>query len=469
MSCILMPARASRPNVKRFKRRSAARGSRPQHFAAPAGAAFALYWLTMADRTGDQGRGLPAMAVAAPQQSLQSGTRGKQSRAARLVSSRMTSRTARTNLIASARSALAWGCMALASAALAAPPAAAQGWNWPWDTPQQQKPVPREPVYRPQQPNNPSQWTPPPGPPPPGQSGPAQAPQPGAQSYSAKSNICIQLEQRLVQEGQRGNQSRDLMPMVETEINQVEQQARAAQQQLDRSDCYEFFLFTKNLRSTRKCKELASAADQTKRRLADLDVQRQQLQSSSGRSYADDIVRELQRNNCPGNYSQQASRREGGNGSIWQEEGGAGGGGLGSYNSVPYATYRTLCVRQCDGYYFPISFSTLPNHFERDAELCQSKCAAPVDLYYYQNPGGAVDQMLGYRTNEPYKSMKSAFRYRKEFVAGCSCKQTEFVPDPNATVQSGSAAPPVTTGTTARESATGPQTSGWSTTDPAPQ
>ncbi len=379
----------------------------------------------------------------------------------------MTPLTAQTKRLASLRKSFAWGCIAVGFAVVSTAPVTAQGWNWPWDTPQQ-KPAPREPVYRPQQPNNPSQWTPPPGPPAPGQNVAPQPPQQGAQSYSAKSNICIQLEQRLVQEGQRGNQSRDLMPMVESEMGQVEQQARAAQQQLDRSDCYEFFLFTKNLRSTRKCKDLSSAVEQSRRRLADLDVQRQQLQSSSGRSYADDIVRELAHNNCPGNYASQASRRDGG-GSIWQEDSGNGGGGLGNYNSVPYATYRTLCVRQCDGYYFPISFSTLPNHFERDAELCQSKCAAPVDLYYYQNPGGAVDQMLGYRSNEPYKSMKTAFRYRKEFVAGCSCKQTEFVPDPNATVQSGSAAPPpATTGTTAREAATAPQTSGWST-DTAPQ
>ena len=282
--------------------------------------------------------------------------------------------------------------------------------------------------------------------------------------WAPKSNICVQLEQRLVQEGQHGNQSRDQIPLIENQIRQVEQQSRAAQSQLDRSDCYEYFLFSKTLRSTRKCHELASAADQTKRQLSDLDVQRQQLQASNGRSYTDDIVRELARNNCPGNYAAQASRSASGGGQdgLWQEDSGGAGGGLGSYNSVPYATYRTLCVRQCDGYYFPISFSTLPNPFERDAELCQSKCAAPVDLYYYQNPGGAVDDMLGFRTNEPYKTMKSAFRYRKEYVAGCSCKQTEFVPDASAAQQSGSAAPAPGSPAGPARAATGPQTSGWS-------
>jgi len=355
-----------------------------------------------------------------------------------------------------------WAIFAAVVMLVAVTPASSQDWNWPWDG-QQQKPVPKEPVFQPQQPNNPSQWVPPPGPPasPPPASRPPQGLPPGAAAqqapvpWSAKSNICVQLEQRLVQEGQRGSQSRDLVPMVEAEIRQVEQQTRAAQQQLDRSNCYEYFLFTKSLISSKKCRDLAGAAEQSKRRLADLDVQRQQLQASQGRSYADDIVRELARNNCPGNYAGQTARRENGD-TIWQEESGGAGGGLGSYNSVPYATYRTLCVRQCDGYYFPISFSTLPNHFERDAELCQAKCAAPVDLYYYQNPGGAVDQMIGFRTNAPYSTLKSAFRYRKEYVAGCSCKQTEFMPDPTAVQQTGATAPAATRATS------GSATSGWS-------
>src|SRR6266540_3435428 len=36
----------------------------------------------------------------------------------------------------------------------------------------------------------------------------------------------------------------------------------------------------------------------------------------------------------------------------------------------PYArTYRTLCVRTCDGYYFPISYATNRSHFKTDAAV----------------------------------------------------------------------------------------------------
>jgi len=75
-----------------------------------------------------------------------------------------------------------------------------------------------------------------------------------------------------------------------------------------------------------------------------------------------------------------------------------------------------------------ISFSTLPNHFQRDADQCQSQCAAPAELYYHQNPGGAVEQMVSASSQQPYTSLKSAWRYRKEFVQGCSCKAAEYQP-----------------------------------------
>ncbi|MES1179661.1 MAG: DUF2865 domain-containing protein, partial [Hyphomicrobium sp.] len=34
------------------------------------------------------------------------------------------------------------------------------------------------------------------------------------------------------------------------------------------------------------------------------------------------------------------------------------------------------------------------------------------------------------KTQEPYTKLKFAFRYRKEYVNGCSCKTAEYVPPP---------------------------------------
>src|SRR6202140_1086491 len=39
-------------------------------------------------------------------------------------------------------------------------------------------------------------------------------------------------------------------------------------------------------------------------------------------------------------------------------------------------TYRTVCVRTCDGAYFPISFATVPARFPDDEKTCKALCPA---------------------------------------------------------------------------------------------
>ena len=251
-------------------------------------------------------------------------------------------------------------------------------------------------------------------------------PQGGGAQWMSRSPICTQLEQRLVAENQKGAQTRDALPKIEAELRQVEQVSQQSQRQLEKSDCYEYFLFSKTLRATKQCRDLAVQGENAKRRANDLETQRAQVMGSSGRSYVDDIVRELARNNCGANYQQEASRGAPFGGGVWNDgESAAGGGGFGSSQ---YATFRTVCVRLCDGYYFPVSFSTLPSHFQQDADVCQSKCAAPVELYYHPNPGGAMEQAMSLKAQEPYTRLKTAFRYRKEYVQGCSCKEAEYLP-----------------------------------------
>lgn len=316
--------------------------------------------------------------------------------------------------------AVAAGVVALAG--LMSVGAAAQIFQWPWsDSPK--PPVPREPLHRPPP-------VPAPAPAPPAAApSPAPAPAPGAATnWTQRPSICLQLEQRLAQETQRGN-PREQLPRIDNDIRQAERTLRTAQQQLERADCYDYFLFSKTLRRTRNCVDLSGQADAAKRQIAELESQRQQIMGSGTRSYQDDIIRELARNNCGPGYVQEARRRDGAGSSVWQdEESSPGGSGSSGFGALPFATYRTVCVRLCDGYYFPISFSTTPANFQRDSEACQSKCAAPVELYFYQNPGGAVDQMTAFKSQEPYTRLKTAFRYRKELVQGCSCKTTEYIP-----------------------------------------
>ncbi len=86
-------------------------------------------------------------------------------------------------------------------------------------------------------------------------------------------------------------------------------------------------------------------------------------------------------------------------------------------------TYRTLCVRMCDGFYFPISFAAAPSRFREDERVCQRTCpAAEVMLYVHRNPGEDINQAVSLN-GQPYTQLPNAFLYRKELVSTCSCRR----------------------------------------------
>ena len=93
---------------------------------------------------------------------------------------------------------------------------------------------------------------------------------------------------------------------------------------------------------------------------------------------------------------------------------------------VPQAsTYRTLCVRTCDGFYFPISFATVPSRFQDDERTCQRLCpSSEVILFTHRNPGEDVSQAVSL-AGKRYTALPSAFRYRQEYNASCSCKRPD--------------------------------------------
>jgi hypothetical protein len=319
----------------------------------------------------------------------------------------------------------------LGLAATASEATAQWPWQWPWSKQDDSPPVPREPMRQPRGQPPPDQLPPftPGGQPPPH---PPYASQGGG--YQDANNICLQLERRLVSEVQGSGQGREMLPKIEADIRDLERSFRLANIRLDRSDCWDTFLFSKTLKRRPDCRQLNDDVENMRQRLADLDRQRRQIMGEGDRrSLQDDIIRELARNGCGQQYVQEARKRDNASNPFAMLFGGgedseAPRGPANNFGNLPFATYRTLCVRLCDGYYFPVSFSTLPNHFQRDSDVCHAQCAAPAELYYHQNPGGAVEQMVSASSQQPYTSLKSAFRYRKEYVPGCSCKQAEYDP-----------------------------------------
>ncbi|MBF0678395.1 MAG: DUF2865 domain-containing protein [Devosia sp.] len=87
-----------------------------------------------------------------------------------------------------------------------------------------------------------------------------------------------------------------------------------------------------------------------------------------------------------------------------------------------YSTVRTVCVRLSDGYFWPISYSTVSDYIGSDAQQCQAMCPnTPVELYYYDNPGQEPEQMRN-MAGSPYTSLPNAFAYRNKFDSAASCR-----------------------------------------------
>jgi hypothetical protein len=142
------------------------------------------------------------------------------------------------------------------------------------------------------------------------------------------------------------------------------------------------------------------------------------------------ILQEMARFNCSSRSSSARVEQRGnlfdqlfGGGGFEDDSDGVATRGEAFEGYFGYDTVRTVCVRKVDGYYWPISYSTIPDYVANDADQCQQQCpGTEVRLFYYSNPGEEAEQSIDL-TGMPYMSLPNALRYRREFDATCSCKQ----------------------------------------------
>lgn len=231
----------------------------------------------------------------------------------------------------------------------------------------------------------------------------------------------MQLQQEL-DAAQGGGVNQPELASLNQQIAQVTQVYRAAKSEMDQAGCYErMLIFGRALKRTPRCLSMNARVEDARRESERLKAQRDSLGGGGNRRRQEELQRAMQRNGCSGVPSDGGGLFDffGGPRQEYQTP---------IYRSInPNGRYRTVCVRLCDGFYYPISYSTYGSRAPQDAQQCQASCAAPAELYVYRNPGQEIEQAISL-SGSAYMDLPVALRYRKEFVKGCSCKKAEYSP-----------------------------------------
>jgi len=256
--------------------------------------------------------------------------------------------------------------------------------------------------------------------------GPGAAQTPG-QNY--QSQLCTRLEAQLagIDRGAGGD------PARAEQVRRYEEAASRQQAELDRmvsqsrrAGCEGtgFFLFGALQSQSQQCVDLSRQISNMRGNLDRITVDLQRLRGGDqdrGEQRRSVMVA-LAQNNCGPQY-RQAARAPGG---FFDQLFGRDANEPSSDLANPLAqggTVRTICVRTCDGFYFPISYATNSSRFREDEKTCQRMCpASEVILFSYPTEGGDVAQATSI-SGQPYSGLPNAFKYRQEFNAACSCKR----------------------------------------------
>jgi hypothetical protein len=245
----------------------------------------------------------------------------------------------------------------------------------------------------------------------------AQAPYPGA-----RNPVCGRLEAQLaaIDRGTidpgRADQIRRLEEISNRQQFEVDRMAAQAR----RYGCQGRGFFSLFGGQPQQCGKINNDLQQLRGNLDRTLAELQQLQGNSAdrEGQRRTVLATLGQYDCGPQYRAYANR------GFFEQLFGPGPGSIigGGPEAANGNTFRTLCVRTCDGYYFPISYSTDANRFADDERTCRAMCpAAEAVLYTHRNPGEDINQAVSIN-GRPYTELPTAFAYRKAFNPSCSCK-----------------------------------------------
>jgi hypothetical protein len=264
------------------------------------------------------------------------------------------------------------------------------------------------------------------------QSLPPPAYPPSGTSISAREQTCQRLEAQLSSLGSGGDAARaDQIRRLEEAIGRQQTELDRNQAQGRRLGCDQpsfFQLFGGGGRSE-QCGPINTRIQQIRTNMAQAQGDLQQLQTSNANYQRDGqrrtILNALAQNDCGPQYRAQAAQAaRAGSGNFFEQLFGGPGSTSGPESDTGMGSgFRTVCVRTCDGYFFPISFSTSQDRFRDDEQTCQRMCpAAEVQLFSHRNPGEDMNQAVSSTTGQLYSQIPNAFKYKTSWDASCTCK-----------------------------------------------
>ncbi|MGO9673391.1 MAG: DUF2865 domain-containing protein [Methylocella sp.] len=86
---------------------------------------------------------------------------------------------------------------------------------------------------------------------------------------------------------------------------------------------------------------------------------------------------------------------------------------------------QAVCVRTCDGGYFPLSISARGADPAFLTSLCQALCPNATVSVYTRVPYTQIDTAISLDSGAPYSEMPNALKFEKSFDAACTCKPPE--------------------------------------------
>jgi hypothetical protein len=83
---------------------------------------------------------------------------------------------------------------------------------------------------------------------------------------------------------------------------------------------------------------------------------------------------------------------------------------------------EAVCVRSCDGAFFPLTYSAGGSQLDSLADRCRALCPATEVTLYTMPVNGQIEQAVSIN-GAKYMDSPTALRYRKSFDASCACRR----------------------------------------------